>query len=185
MLRVKRLIKEAGVQGRVFARSTKYEFWEVDEILSDELIRSIALALICVFLIVIFLLANFTGAVLVLISVMFTIADVMGFMYFWGLTIDSTSCMLLIICIGLSVDYSAHIAHGFLHQTASSDITCREERLNLRIQNTLLQVGPAVFYGGLSTLLAVVFGLFHRLVFLPVILALVGPSHMSDEQTHN
>ena len=87
---------------------------------------------ISVFLIVIFLLANFTGAVLVLISVMFTIADVMGFMYFWGLTIDSTSCMLLIICIGLSVDYSAHIAHGFLHQTASSDITCREERLNIR-----------------------------------------------------
>ena len=71
----------------------------------------------------------------------------------------------------------------------------------------MLQVGPAVFYGGLSTLLAVVllaasdyypfvvffkvfllvvvFGLFHGLVFLPVILALVGPSHMSDEQTHN
>ena len=73
-----------------------------------------------------------------------------------------------------------------------------------RIQNTLLQVGPAVFYGGLSTLLAVVllaasdyypfvvffkvfllvvvFGLFHGLVFLPVILALVGPSHLADEQ---
>ena len=132
MNRVKTLIKEANITGRVFAKSIKYEFWEVDEILSDELIRSIALALICVFLIVIFLLANFTGAVLVLISVMFTIADVMGFMYFWGLTIDSTSCMLLIICIGLSVDYSAHIAHGFLHQTASSDITCREERLNIR-----------------------------------------------------
>ena len=71
----------------------------------------------------------------------------------------------------------------------------------------MLQVGPAVFYGGLSTLLAVVllaasdyypfvvffkvfllvvvFGLFHGLVFLPVILALVGPSHMADEQSHS
>ena len=77
--------------------------------------------------------------------------------------------------------------------------------INIRIQNTLLQVGPAVFYGGLSTLLAVVllaasdyypfvvffkvfllvvvFGLFHGLVFLPVILALVGPSHMADEHS--
>ena len=150
MNRVKKLIKDANITGRVFAKSIKYEFWEVDEILSDELIRSIALALTCVFFIVIFMLANVTGAVLVLISVMFTIADVMGFMYFWGLTIDSTSCMLLIICIGLrsaakyfcsrllnifllvSVDYSAHIAHGFLHQTADTDITCREERLNIR-----------------------------------------------------
>ena len=34
-------------------------------------------------------------------------------------------------------------------------------------------------------LLVVVFGLFHGLVFLPVILALVGPSHMSDEQSHS
>ena len=101
MNRVKQLIKDANITGRVFAKSIKYEFWEVDEILSDELIRSIALALTCVFFIVIFMLANVTGAVLVLISVMFTIADVMGFMYFWGLTIDSTSCMLLIICIGL------------------------------------------------------------------------------------
>ena len=71
----------------------------------------------------------------------------------------------------------------------------------------MLQVGPAVFYGGLSTLLAVVllaasdyypfvvffkvfllvvvFGLFHGLVFLPVMLALVGPSHLADpDSTH-
>lgn len=78
---------------------------------------------------------------------------------------------------------------------------CNSSSLD-RIQNTLLQVGPAVFYGGLSTLLAVVllaasdyypfvvffkvfllvvvFGLFHGLVFLPVMLALVGPSHLAD-----
>ena len=76
-----------------------------------------------------------------------------------------------------------------------------------RIQNTLLQVGPAVFYGGFSTLLAivllgasdyypfvvffkvfflvVVFGLFHGLVFLPVILALVGPRHHPSGDPEN
>lgn len=198
MNRVKELIKEANIDGRVFAKSTKYEFWEVDEILSAELIRSVALALICVFLIVIFMLANLTGAILVLLCVMFTLVDVMGFMYFWGLTIDTTSCMLLIVCIGLSVDYAAHIAHGFLEQDGG-DIKSREERLNFRTQNTLLKIGPAVFYGGFSTLLAtvllagsdyylfvaffkvfflvVVFGLFHGIVFLPVMLCLVGPSH--------
>eukprot|EP00092_Neocalanus_flemingeri_P016672 GFUD01018035.1.p1 GENE.GFUD01018035.1~~GFUD01018035.1.p1 ORF type:complete len:937 (+),score=124.95 GFUD01018035.1:339-3149(+) len=198
MNKVKELIKEANIDGRVFAKSTKYEFWEVDEILSAELIRSVALALICVFLIVIFMLANLTGAILVLLCVMFTLVDVMGFMYFWGLTIDTTSCMLLIVCIGLSVDYAAHIAHGFLEQDGG-DIKSREERLNIRTQNTLLKIGPAVFYGGFSTLLAtvllagsdyylfvaffkvfflvVVFGLFHGIVFLPVVLCLVGPSH--------
>ena len=97
--RVKQIMKDANITGRVFTKSN--EFWEVDEIFSDELIRSISLALVCVFLIVIFMLANVTGAVLVLISVMFTIADVMGFMYFWEVTIDSTAGMLLILCVGL------------------------------------------------------------------------------------
>ena len=31
-----------------------------------------------------------------------------------GLTIDTVSCVNLIIAIGLCVDYSAHIAHRFL-----------------------------------------------------------------------
>ena len=31
-----------------------------------------------------------------------------------GLTIDTVSCVNLIIAIGLCVDYSAHIAHGYL-----------------------------------------------------------------------
>eukprot|EP00090_Calanus_glacialis_P001448 TRINITY_DN11036_c0_g1_i1.p1 TRINITY_DN11036_c0_g1~~TRINITY_DN11036_c0_g1_i1.p1 ORF type:complete len:930 (-),score=108.05 TRINITY_DN11036_c0_g1_i1:221-3010(-) len=201
MNKVKDLIKEVNIEGRVFAKSIKYEFWEVDEILSAELIRSVTLALVCVFLIVIFMLANLTAAFLVLFCVMFTLVDVMGFMYFWGLTIDTTSCMLLIVCIGLSVDYAAHIAHGFLEQDGG-DIKSREARLNLRTQKTLLKIGPAVFYGGFSTLLAtillagsdyylfiaffkvfflvVVFGLFHGLVFLPVVLCLVGPTHAED-----
>ena len=204
MNRVKDIIKEVNIDGRVFAKSIKYEFWEVDEILSAELIRSVTLALVCVFLIVIFMLANVTSAIIVLFCVMFTLVDVMGFMYFWGLTIDTTSCMLLIVCIGLSVDYAAHIAHGFLEQDGG-DIKGREERLNLRAQQTLLKIGPAVFYGGISTLLAtillagsdyylfvaffkvfflvVVFGLFHGLVFLPVILCTVGPTH-AEERWH-
>ena len=38
----------------------------------------------------------------------------MGYMHFWGLTIDVVSSVIIIISIGLCVDYSAHIAHAFL-----------------------------------------------------------------------
>jgi len=35
-------------------------------------------------------------------------------MHFWGLTIDTVTTIQLILAIGLSVDYSAHIGHGFM-----------------------------------------------------------------------
>ena len=40
--------------------------------------------------------------------------DISGFMAFWGLTIDTVTTIILVIAIGLTVDYSAHIAHGFM-----------------------------------------------------------------------
>ena len=35
-------------------------------------------------------------------------------MHFWGLTVDTVTTIQLILAIGLSVDYSAHIGHGFM-----------------------------------------------------------------------
>ena len=40
--------------------------------------------------------------------------DVTGYIYYWGLTIDTVSCMSVVLVVGLCVDYSAHIAHAFI-----------------------------------------------------------------------
>jgi predicted RND superfamily exporter protein len=40
--------------------------------------------------------------------------DVTGLMYFWGLTIDTVSTVVIIIAVGLSVDYASHVGHTFL-----------------------------------------------------------------------
>jgi predicted RND superfamily exporter protein len=110
-------------------------------------------------------------------------------MHFWGLTIDVVSAVNVIIAIGLCVDYSVHICHAFL--TVSG--TKRE-----RAHAALVDMGPAVLNGGLSTLIAfilllssdshvfssffkifmlvVLFGVWHGLILLPVLLSLVGPA---------
>ena len=86
------------------------------------------------------------------------------------------------------MDFSAHIAHGFLSRRGTRD---------QRVAATMTKVGPAVLNGGLSTLLAFIllsssesyvclsffkiffliciFGLFNGLVALPVLLSIVGP----------
>jgi predicted RND superfamily exporter protein len=60
------------------------------------------------------LMGHLICSLLALFMVVLSLIDVAGFMHFWGLTIDTVSCVNLIIAIGLCVDYSAHIAHTFL-----------------------------------------------------------------------
>lgn len=37
-----------------------------------------------------------------------------GTLYFWGLTIDTVTSVMLILAIGLAIDYSAHVGHTFM-----------------------------------------------------------------------
>ena len=202
MNRIKSLISNANLTGKVFPISIFYPAWETDEVISKELYRNIGLAIICVFITTLFLLNNIITSLLVIFCVMLSLIDVAGFMYFWGVTIDTVSCVNLIIAIGLCVDYSAHIAHRFGEEIAGSR--------NKRAQAALINIGPAVLNGGISTFLAfvllagsrshvfsvffkifflvVTFGLFQGLVVLPVLLSIFGPpsdyiqAETSDEE---
>jgi len=68
-----------------------------------------ALAMICVLLATLLLIANVKTCLMVLLCVIFTLLDVLGGMYFWDLTIDTVSCVDLVLAIGLCVDYAAHL----------------------------------------------------------------------------
>ena len=50
----------------------------------------------------------------VLSCVSLTLVDIIGFLHFWKMTIDVTSCISIVLAIGLCVDYSVHIAHAYL-----------------------------------------------------------------------
>lgn len=47
--------------------------------------------------------------------------DVAGTMQFWDISIDTASSVLLILCFGLAVDYSAHIGHSFMTHTGNKN----------------------------------------------------------------
>ena len=112
--------------------------------ITKELYVNLALAMVCIFITTTVVIGNIVASLLVLLMVILSLVDVGGFMHFWGLTIDVVSAVNLIIAIGLCVDYSAHIAHGYLvmHQGT------REER----VKKTLKLVAPAVFNGGIDIL---------------------------------
>ncbi|XP_060517935.1 protein patched homolog 3-like isoform X2 [Cylas formicarius] len=170
--------------------------WITDELIDIEVARNLELALICVMACTILLIADWQTCFWIFICVLITMVNVCGFMQKWGLTIDLVSCIGLELAIGLCVDYATHIGHTFL--------TMREGSRQERSLKTVSSIGLAVVCGGLSTFigvfmmsqseaytfqtffkiffLVIIFGLFHGVVFFPVILSWIGPKPYEESQ---
>lgn len=177
---------EAGI----FPFTFGFVFTEQYVVIELEAVQNLSLALGAALLVVMFMLGNLGLGALTFVCILFTIVDILGLMWAWGVAIDGVSVVNLVLAIGLAVDYSVHIAHGYA--AAPHQLTRRE-----RVHFSLATMGSSVFNGGVSTFIAVlvlafsqsyifivffkqffgivIFGLFHGLVFLPAILSLIGP----------
>jgi Niemann-Pick C1 protein len=122
-------------------------------------------------------------------NVAFCIIEILGCMYLVGIVIDSVAVINLVLAVGLTVDYSAHVGHCFMSKAGADR--------NERVTESLADIGAAVLNGALSTFLAVVvllfsssyvfqvlskqfaltvgLGVLHGLVALPVMLSMFGP----------
>ena len=110
-------------------------------------------------------------------------------MTWWGVNLDGIALINLIMCIGFSVDFSAHICYHYMSE--------EDKRPEERISASLYALGLPIIQGAVSTILGV-FGLAfapsylyvtffkmvflviflgaaHGLVLLPVLLSLFGP----------
>ncbi|KAM4684653.1 patched domain-containing protein 3 [Amazona ochrocephala] len=127
------------------------------------------------------------------------IVGVAGFMTFWNVNLDSISMINLVICIGFSVDFSAHVSYAF--------VVSRESTANNRAIDALSLLGYPVLQGAVSTILGVVvlaaaktyifrtffkimflvilFGALHGLVFIPVFLTFFGNFGRSSPNTES
>ncbi|KAG7160185.1 NPC intracellular cholesterol transporter 1-like 1 [Homarus americanus] len=189
---VRKVVRDMNFTSYVKAWSRAYGEWETNQVITEELYRNMGLALGVVFLVTLLLIASFVTSFMVVVCVVFTLVDVGALMHWWGLTIDTVSCIDLVLAIGLSVDYAAHVGHTFMTKTGTRDERARQ---------TVTTIGPAVLNGGFSTFLSFIFlsvsgshvfqtffkvffavcvyGLYHGLVFFPVLLSLLGPAPYS------
>nr|XP_045610893.1 protein patched homolog 2-like [Procambarus clarkii] len=186
---VKTVVRKMNATGYVRAWSRSYGEWETNQVIEEELYRNMGVALVVVLVVTLLLMVSVVTSVLVLVCVLATLVDVGALMHWWGLTIDTVSCIDLVLAVGLCVDYAAHVGHTFMTKHGTRDQRARQ---------TVATIGPAVLNGGFTTFLAFVFlvnstshvflsffkifvgvclyGVYHGLVFLPVLLSMVGPA---------
>eukprot|EP00397_Hematodinium_sp_SG-2012_P007472 GEMP01007518.1.p1 GENE.GEMP01007518.1~~GEMP01007518.1.p1 ORF type:complete len:919 (+),score=142.27 GEMP01007518.1:539-3295(+) len=168
-------------------------FWEEAGIVMQELIRNLIIAGGCIVVVIFLLIWNVKVSLIVCLSLVFSIMEVIGFAHYWDVTANSTSVIFILLCVGLTVDYSAHVAHMFRisHGTALE-----------RAKGSLIRIGPSVFNALMSTFLAVIvlsnagsfafrtffkilfltniIGGLHGLLWLPVVLSFFGGSNFEE-----
>lgn len=127
-----------------------------------------------------------------------TIVDLVGILYYWDVTINGVVTTYVLVCVGLAVDYAAHIGHAFEDAYGSSE---------QRATEAVLRMGTAVSNGVVSTMMAVlvfsisktyifrvffkaffivtVIGGAHGLVLLPVLLSLLGGDRPKPKDIEN
>jgi multidrug efflux pump subunit AcrB len=135
-----------------FPYCEKFQDIEGFKIINTELYRNVGLAILAVGIICLITVANLVTALLITINVAACIVEILGFMYALGLVIDSVSVINLVLAVGLSVDYSAHVGHCFMVKGGTSK--------DQRVIESLADIGASVVNGALSTFLAVAVLLF-------------------------
>ena len=163
-------------------------------------IKSCALSISAVFFIILIITGSLTTTILVTISVILVDIYLYALLYYWGLTFNTIVVVNIVIAVGLSVDYSAHIAHSFLLAKPPNNAYFRGNNSRKRLfkaKTALSQMGSSVFHGGFSTLLAIltlapsssyvfvvffkmwvgiiIFGMANGFLLLPVVLSFIGP----------
>merc|ERR1712048_347070 len=180
----------------VFPFNSAFLYWEENGIIDVEFSRNIIISFGVIVAIVALLIPQPRIAAVVAVNIVLAIVEIIGFCYYFGLKLNGVTTIYLLICVGLAVDYSAHIAHAFM-----SSVGIAVERS----MRSLTRIGPSVFHAILSTLLAVialstsnsfVFQSFfkslllvtliagaHGLWLLPVALAMVGGDVPVEQDT--
>ncbi|KAJ1372533.1 hypothetical protein KIN20_034710, partial [Parelaphostrongylus tenuis] len=149
-------------------------------------VQDIVIAVFCMLFIAFLLIPQPFCALWVAFTIGSIDLGVLGYMTLWDVNLDAISMITIIMSVGFSVDYSAHITYGYV---ISKETDPRE-----RVRDALGGLGWPVVQGAASTILAVAvladvpaymiitffktvflaisIGLLHGLVFLPLMLSL-------------
>ncbi|KAL3422081.1 patched sphingolipid transporter [Phlyctema vagabunda] len=149
-----------------------------------------------------------TGAV-VTATVIMIVVDIIGTMAVFNVSLNAVSLVNLIICVGIGVEFCAHIARAFMFPSRAVMERAKNKfrGRDARAWTALVNVGGSVFSGititkllGVSVLAftrskifeiyyfriwlaLVVFAATHALIFLPVALSLLGGEGYVDPES--
>ncbi|XP_077994624.1 patched domain-containing protein 3-like [Glandiceps talaboti] len=187
MIEVRHIIEKSDI--KLIAFHPAFVFYEQYIAVLPNTLQNIGIAAAAMFVVSLVLIPHPICSIYVTVAIATISTGVVGYMTLWNVRLDSISMINIIICIGFSVDFSAHITYAF--------VIAPHESRDKRAIEALHLLGWPILQGALSTILGVaalatsdsyvfrtffktmflviLIGAFHGLLFLPVFLTLIGP----------
>ncbi|KAF4520468.1 hypothetical protein B566_EDAN004719 [Ephemera danica] len=199
---LRRICKESPLNATVF--HPYFVFFDQFELVRPTSLQCMVLAAVVMMIVSLLFIPNVLCCFWVAFSVISIETGVVGYMALWDVSLDSISMIQLIMCIGFSVDFTAHICYAYMSSKA--------KKPSERVKECLYALGLPIVQGALSTILGVAvlyfagsyifltffktaflvifFGAMHGILLLPVLLSLFGPgsccpSHEIDTTEEN
>ncbi|XP_045158248.1 protein patched homolog 1-like isoform X2 [Mercenaria mercenaria] len=166
-----------------------FTFWEQYIKLRFYLMLALLCILVVTFTVLSVVLVNPWLAAIIVVIVSLILVELFGFMGILGLKLSAIPAVILIVSVGIGVEFTVHVSVGFL-----SSIGTRNDRMLMALEHTF----APVVHGAISTFLGIIMlagaefdfivryfflvltglvliGLLNGLVLLPVILSVFGP----------
>ncbi|RXG67585.1 Patched domain-containing protein 3 [Armadillidium vulgare] len=194
MLALRKVAKEAPFN--VITYHPLFVFFDQFVLVTPLTIQTICLVAVIMMLVSLVFIPNPFCCLWIFFSIVSIEMGVLGYMSLWDVSLDCISMINLIMCIGFSVDFSAHISYSYL--------TAKGESPDQRVKDCLYSLGLPVIQSGLSTIagiivfvvapsniyrtflkiisLVIIFGIMHALLLLPVMLSLLGPGSCQSKK---
>ncbi|XP_071145465.1 patched domain-containing protein 3-like [Mytilus edulis] len=192
MQEMRRIAEKSGLP--VFAYGQPFTYFEQYVSVLPNTMQTVGIAVAACFVITCIFMPHPLLIFLVTSSLVSIMVGVFGFMYYWGLSLSCITMIHVIMSVGFSVDFSAHICHAFM--------TVEGTDRNSKTNASLVRAGGPVFNCAFSSVigictlifsrsfvfrsffkvmfLVITFAFLHSVFVLPVILSFIGPLKKND-----
>ena len=121
----------------VFPYSIFYVFYEQYLTMWEDVLRSLGISLFAIFIVTYILMGlDVRSSIIIVLIILMILVNLGGMMYWWNITLNAVSLVNLVMAVGISVEFCAHITRAFAGNVGENRIA--------RAKDTLINMGSSV-----------------------------------------